>query len=334
MNKVILLSIVLLGYAANAQPSIRTGQANPDAANQQLAEAARLNSSAVKLYAQARYEEAATAAKRAVAIREKLITPDDELLAEYVLNLAEIQITLGKTSEAVSLYKRALGSYERRFGLEDRRLVDILHRLGLAYYRMGMSYETERLYKRSLAIEEKALGPDHPAVGDALFHLADFYQFQRQFKQADPLYQRLIAIREKARVDPQLLSEARDRYSCLLRKSNRIKEAAELEDFSFKAMNPTSRTSQPLEGGVLNGRAVNLVVPPYPPEAKTSRTTGRVTVRVLIDQHGRVIRACAIDGPSVFVSVAESAALSSTFTPTLLSGQQVNVSGIIIYNFR
>src|SRR4051794_37949530 len=111
MKKGILLLIVLLGCAANAQPSIRTGQAKPDDANQPLAEAARLNSAAVKLYAQGKYDEAATAAKRAVAIREKLLTSDDALLTEAVVNLAEIQLARGKTGEAQVLYERALGSY-------------------------------------------------------------------------------------------------------------------------------------------------------------------------------------------------------------------------------
>lgn len=89
-----------------------------------------------------------------------------------------------------------------------------------------------------------------------------------------------------------------------------------------------------VSGGVVNGKAVNLVKPPYPPAARAVRASGAVSVQVTIDENGNVISASAVSGHPLLKAAAESAARSSKFSPTLLSGQKVKVSGVIIYNFQ
>jgi len=90
---------------------------------------------------------------------------------------------------------------------------------------------------------------------------------------------------------------------------------------------------RPVSGGVLNGKAVNLPVPDYPDFAKRSGIGGLVTVEVVIDENGKVISAKAIGGPSMLQKAAENAALRARFSPTLLTGQPVKVTGVINYNF-
>lgn len=88
-----------------------------------------------------------------------------------------------------------------------------------------------------------------------------------------------------------------------------------------------------VSGGVVNGKAVNLVKPPYPPAAKAVRASGAVQVQVTIDENGNVISASAVSGHALLRQAAESAARASKFSPTMLSGQKVKVSGVIVYNF-
>ena len=88
-----------------------------------------------------------------------------------------------------------------------------------------------------------------------------------------------------------------------------------------------------VSGGVLNGRAISLPKPPYPPAARAVRASGAVSVQVLIDESGRVVSANAASGHPLLRQAAESAARGARFSPTLLSGQPVKVSGIITYNF-
>jgi TonB family protein len=85
--------------------------------------------------------------------------------------------------------------------------------------------------------------------------------------------------------------------------------------------------------GVINGKASRLVTPPYPPAAKAVRASGAVNVSVSIDVNGNVTSANAVSGHPLLRQAAEQAARASKFTPTVLSGQPVPVTGIIVYNF-
>lgn len=102
--------------------------------------------------------------------------------------------------------------------------------------------------------------------------------------------------------------------------------------------NPTQYKVDPnnsgtISGGVVNGKAVNLVKPPYPAAAKAVRAAGAVNVQVTIDEQGNVISAQAVSGHPLLRAASVQAARASTFSPTLLQGQPVKVTGIIVYNF-
>ena len=84
----------------------------------------------------------------------------------------------------------------------------------------------------------------------------------------------------------------------------------------------------------MNGKASFLAKPPYPPAARAMGITGTVNVQVLIDEKGNVISAAAATGHPLLRGVAETAARQSKFTPTLLTGQPVKVTGVIVYQFK
>jgi len=88
-----------------------------------------------------------------------------------------------------------------------------------------------------------------------------------------------------------------------------------------------------ISGGVVNGKARNLVTPAYPAAAKAVRASGAVNVQVTIDEAGNVISASAVSGHPLLKASAVQAARASKFSPTQLSGQPVKVTGVIIYNF-
>lgn len=88
-----------------------------------------------------------------------------------------------------------------------------------------------------------------------------------------------------------------------------------------------------VSGGVLNGKATSLPKPSYPAAARAMRASGSVSVQVLISENGSVISAHAVSGHPLLRAAAEGAARGARFSPTLLSGQPVKVSGVITYNF-
>ena len=88
-----------------------------------------------------------------------------------------------------------------------------------------------------------------------------------------------------------------------------------------------------IEGGVLNGKALALPQPAYPRLARAAHVSGTVMVQVLIDEQGNVSAAHAVDGHPLLQSVCVAAAREAKFSPTLLEGEPVRVTGVIQYNF-
>ena len=107
---------------------------------------------------------------------------------------------------------------------------------------------------------------------------------------------------------------------------------------TLPAANHNSAASKPptpkvISGGVLNGKAISKPQPAYPAIAKAAKASGTVTVQVTIDENGNVISARAVSGHPLLQQSAVSAARNWKFSPTLLSGQPVKVTGVIIFNF-
>jgi TonB family protein len=84
----------------------------------------------------------------------------------------------------------------------------------------------------------------------------------------------------------------------------------------------------PISGGALNGRAIYL-----PQPAASGEATGVVVVQVLIDEQGSVVEARAISGPPNLHAAAVTAARLARFSPTMLMGEAVKVTGTLSYNF-
>lgn len=83
----------------------------------------------------------------------------------------------------------------------------------------------------------------------------------------------------------------------------------------------------------LNGRALSLPAPTYPPIARQAHAGGTVSVQVVIDETGAVISARAVEGHPLLQAVSVGAARQAQFSSTKLCDQPVRVTGVITYNF-
>lgn len=93
------------------------------------------------------------------------------------------------------------------------------------------------------------------------------------------------------------------------------------------------RSHVPRLPSVENGGAILLPRPAYPPKARAARIWGAVSVNVLIDEEGNVYNAEPTSGHPLLYQAAAEAACRAKFSPTLLSGSAVKLSGVITYNF-
>ncbi|MET0625460.1 MAG: TonB family protein [Pyrinomonadaceae bacterium] len=110
--------------------------------------------------------------------------------------------------------------------------------------------------------------------------------------------------------------------------------AVEAGDASAPAASaPEAKRKAVVSGGVLNRKAIAKPLPVYPPEAKAAGAKGTVTVQILVDEEGKVVSASAVSGHPLLQDAAVAAARRARFSPTLLSGRPVRVSGVVTYNF-
>jgi len=121
-------------------------------------------------------------------------------------------------------------------------------------------------------------------------------------------------------------------FSALAR--NKLRSLGSLASERSRTDDTKTKPDAPASGGgVLNGKAIQLVQPAYPAIAKASRASGQVDVQVTIDEEGNVISAQAVSGNPLLHAAAVAAARASKFAPTKLSGQPVKITGKIVYNF-
>lgn len=146
---------------------------------------------------QAKYAEAEPLLKRALAILEDVLGPEDQNVATSLNALAGVYAILGNFADAEKLYKRALAIQEKLLRPDEAEIANSLDGLALVYTVQSKYFDAEQLYKHALAIREKVFGPDHPAVANSLSSLALLYFGQVNYTKAEPLYHRSIRILEK-----------------------------------------------------------------------------------------------------------------------------------------
>lgn len=180
----------------------------------------------------------------------------------------------------------------------------------------GDFYFNEGRYEEAIASYQRAIKL-YPRYEEAYLGLGDAYKELKRYEEAVGAYKQAIKLKPNY---ADAFNGLGDVYEALGRQT----EADAAHD---KAK--TSYTS----GGLLNGKAIKLVTPSYPAIARAARASGLVVVEVLVDETGQVIRARALSGQPLLVAAAVKAASESVFSPTLLSGQPVKVTGTINYNF-
>jgi TonB family protein len=96
----------------------------------------------------------------------------------------------------------------------------------------------------------------------------------------------------------------------------------------------TASEAKPIEVGNLNSKALSLPQPKLTEEAKRQKQSGKITVRVIVDENGKVVSAIAQNGPAVLREIAVEAARQATFAPTTQDGIVVRVMGDLVYDIR
>ena len=90
----------------------------------------------------------------------------------------------------------------------------------------------------------------------------------------------------------------------------------------------------PVSSVVLQGKAIDRVVPVYPELAKRIGLKGDVSLEIIISPEGRVESVRVVSGHLMLIKSATDAALRWRFEPTFLNGVPVRVTGVITFVFK
>lgn len=115
--------------------------------------------------------------------------------------------------------------------------------------------------------------------------------------------------------------------------TGRIGLSIKLPETDPNKANILDKSGKLVVGGVVNGKAISLPKPAYLAAARAERASGPVSVRVLIDEKGTIIWSQAVSGHPLLMFASRDAACGAKFSPTLLAGEPVKVSGVVTYNF-
>src|SRR5438876_3706040 len=94
---------------------------------------------------------------------------------------------------------------------------------------------------------------------------------------------------------------------------------------------PGPAISDLIDGGAL--KVVSMPAPEYPTNAMGTKPSGTVVVQLTIGEKGAVTSTKVISGPPILMLAAVKAANEARFSPPVLCGQPVAITGYIVYRF-
>lgn len=257
-----------------------------------------------------RYREAVEAFKQAIQLKA-----DD---AEAHNNLGLAYLDLNQLENAVASFKEAMR-------LKPDRAAPHNH-LGILYLNTDRTEEAIQSFKEAVRLK-----PDWAEAQNNLG--VSYLRSNRSLDAIDPL-------REAVRLKPSWAEPYNNLGVAYIKSGDRQRALEQHEILKSRNAELANRMQGIIEtpgrivvGGVLNGKAISLPRPNYPPVARSAHASGAVQVQVTIDEEGRVVEAKAISGHPLLQVEAVNAAREARFSPTKIEGMPDKVKGVIIYNF-
>jgi TonB family protein len=300
------ITILLLIIMCGASFALSEPQAQSDR-TKELELAADLSAQVLKLFGEKKFNEALPLAQKALEIRRRFLSHDDLLIGSALINLGELYLVSNKDREAEGAFQGALAVYDAQVPPEQMTVVRLLNALAYLRIRKHDFGRAEPMLLRSLEIQQKELGSANPATIEAMRDYACL-----ELRNPDGNENYLAAEKDEAKM------KLRARATCWL--GGLIKDCS--AESKFHADN------------VVNGKALRLVQPAYPAEARRKRLSGTVFIAILIDENGNVIGANPVcGGPGELNTASLQAARQSRFSTTKVNDEPMRVTGLIVYRF-
>lgn len=304
-----------------------------------------VNGEVISKYQAGKFDDALKAAKIALSLTLAIYGAEHIETAVSYANVGEIYRVKLKYRESADNLQLALAIYQKDLRRNGTAIAKTMDSLGIVLTLDKRQAEAEPIFTQAVANAERIFGKEAKQTLPSLKTLTDFYIYTKQYDRADEVFLKrymiqYILVQKK---DTEGIGDVSDDHYCYMSqhfkgedRSQRAKafhEKVEAQRIARFGEAPLVKPDNTIRGGVINGKAISLPKPPYPASARSSRASGVVSVKVVIDENGKVTSAKAYCGNPVFFAVTEAAAMKAKFSPTSLSGRPVKVSGVITYNF-
>jgi TonB family protein len=302
----------------------------------------QLNQQVVTTYKAGKIDDALILAKQSVDLSVKVFGAEHDETAAAYSNLGTLYRLKKKYTEAAENLQKALAIYNLRPAKNGKSLAKTLDNLAAVYALDGDRKKAAETYQTALIAAENAFGKESAELLPYLKSMTDVYVFNKKLDEAQEVLARRYKIAEKSLPDDTTqLTEISDEFTCFVHQNfsreevpGRQKQFSEATKSEEDKISDSNNSDKNIKGGVVNSKAKNLVAPVYPPNARSRFASGIIVVKVTIDEEGKVISAApACSGDIDLLSASVAAAKKSKFTPTLLGGQPVKVTGVIVYAF-
>jgi TonB family protein len=303
----------------------------------------QLNTSVVESYKAGKFDNAQKFAQQALEMSIKLFGEKNTETATAYSNLAIILRDRKKYGESVINLEKAAQIYKSIPNLKGKLLIDTYELLALSQFFDGKKQDCEISFLKAIEAAETQYGAESKESLPIVLKLANFFAREKKYDNANELYLKSYSIvwKKYGRISDEL-EKISDSQVCFgpTNTDERTKQGKIFSDSLTKLREEIFGKDVPLtvspgiiNAGVVNGKATYLAKPEYPQEAKAQGLQGSFIIKVTIDEQGTVIKARPMCGAGILEDAAAAAAMKSKFSPTLLNGTRVKVTGTLTYNF-
>lgn len=302
----------------------------------------QLNQQVVTTYKAGKIDDALTLAKQAVDLSIKVFGAGHDETASAYSNLGTLYSLKKKYSEAAVNLQKAFSIYQLKPAKNGKSLAKTLDGLATVYALDGDRKKAAETYETALIAAENAYGKDSIEILPYLKSMTEIYVYNKKYDEAQEVFVRRYKIAAKNSAgDSKKLEEIGDEFTCFVHQNFKREEVPDRQkQFSEATKTEEDKNLSPngsdkiINGGLVNGKAKNLVAPAYPLNARSRFAEGIIVIKVTIDEEGKVIEAKpACSGDIDLLSAGVAAAKKSKFSPTILDGVPVKVTGVIVYAF-
>lgn len=291
-----------------------------------------------------KFDQALRLTGEALELARAAFGPNSWQAATSLTNLGVLYRSKGKYAEAVQNFDASIKIFEMAGKPRAREVIAAREALAVTHQLAGHNDEAVREFTKVIDIAEKTFGVDSIEMYSPTLSLARHYASSGNLDRGDDYFikaYRIAYLRKGFKAEE--LNEVEDIRTCIVSPRDSARVASDSFTNALKAVRediggppndkPLVDPDVTVPGGVVNGKAISLPKPSYPASMSSGRKIGTVVVRVKIAEDGTVMEARATCGHPDFANNSVKAAFKSKFSPTLLSGQPVKVSGVIVYNF-